>query len=166
MADDRWKPVRRYEEIYEVSDQGKVRRLALVLKHNLTYAGYDRAALSRNGITQHFAVHRLVLEAFVGPAPEGQQCNHKNGVRHDNRLENLEWCTPSENQLHSYRTLGRQPLRGEAHQNTKLKAKEVRLIRQAVQRKIPQRWLARWFNVHVVTIWDIIHGKTWGHLPI
>ena len=45
-------------------------------------------------------IHRLVLEAFVGPCPEGKECNHKNHERDDNELTNLEWVTRSENNKH------------------------------------------------------------------
>lgn len=53
--------------------------------------------LSRDGKARRFAVHRLVLDAFVGPCPEGLQACHGNNVKHDNRLANLRWDTHSEN---------------------------------------------------------------------
>ena len=50
-------------------------------------------------------IHRLVLDAFVGEKLKGMQCNHKNGIKTDNKLENLEWVTPSQNRKHAYHLL-------------------------------------------------------------
>ena len=70
--------------------------------------GYMYVGLGKNHKTHPKLVHRLVAETFI-PNPENKrEVNHKNGNRSDNRVENLEWCTRSENQIHSYRVLKRQ----------------------------------------------------------
>lgn len=85
---------------YEVSDHGRARGPSGELNQRLyeTRRGgpkYFQVYLPKP-IGRNYYVHRLVLEAFVGKAPKGQQCRHLNGTSTDNRLENLQWGTPSE----------------------------------------------------------------------
>jgi HNH endonuclease. len=81
-------------------------------KHVKGAHGYRIVALYRNGKATMKYVHRLVAEAFI-PNPDNKpQVNHLNGDITDNRAENLEWVTGSENQLHSYKLLGRMPSGG------------------------------------------------------
>ena len=93
---------------YTITDSGVVygrggRELAQYENTN----GYRQVNLVRaDGERRQFLVARLVLRAFT--KAEGVQANHKNGVRNDNRLENLEWVSASENARHAYRVLGRE----------------------------------------------------------
>ena len=94
-----WKAIPGYEGLYEVSDQGRVRSFRRVANGQLLRPGrmpqgHLSVALGR-GNSQ--CVHKLVLLAFVGPAPDKHECCHNNGNPADNRLENLRWGTRSEN---------------------------------------------------------------------
>lgn len=91
-------------------------------------SGYVFVALSpAPGRTVHVQLHRLVLEAFRGPCPEGMETRHLNGMKTDNRLPNLCWGTPVENTADRIRHGTH--ARGEAHANAKLTAELVRLMR-------------------------------------
>jgi len=94
-----WKVIPGYEGLYEVSDQGNVKTFrrganGRLLKPGRMPRGHLSVALGR-GNSQ--CVHKLVLLAFVGPAPDKHECCHNNGNPADNRLENLRWGTRSEN---------------------------------------------------------------------
>lgn len=106
-----WKDIKGYEGWYQVSNQGRVRSLDRTVyfkdgKRSRTYKGkilkykyhhgYQMVNLLKNKEINTVYVHKLVINAFI-PKVEGKTwTNHKNGIKSDNRVENLEWCTPSE----------------------------------------------------------------------
>lgn len=95
---EQWKPVVGYEGLYEVSNYGKVRSIKrdIILKP-YCYNGYLYVSLYKNGEVKCCRVHRIVAQAFI-PNPENKATvNHKNEVRDDNRVCNLEWNTYKEN---------------------------------------------------------------------
>lgn len=117
MNKETWKIVRGYEGLYEVSDLGRVRSLGRecnsknnskqrkkerILVQEITIHGYCRVRLfDIDGKAKHFPVHRLVMREFVGDSE--LQINHKNEIKTDNRLINLEYCTPKQNCNHGTR---------------------------------------------------------------
>lgn len=100
------KDVPGYEGRYQVSNRGDVRSADRILKTSQDRKGYLRVKLYGDQGHKTIKVHRIVAEAFI-PNPEGkEQINHKNGDKTDNRVENLEWATQSENQRHRFDVLG------------------------------------------------------------
>lgn len=96
-----WKDISGFDSRYQVSDLGNVRSLLSnkILKPSPTTWGHLQVSLSNPPIIRRkdLYVHRLVLEAFVGEAPDEFVCRHLNGNPSDNRLENLQWGTQTEN---------------------------------------------------------------------
>lgn len=127
-TEQKWRAIPGYEGRYEVSDRGEVRSIdrfipntrglsgfrglkGVVRKSFRHPAGYMYVALPGRGYAK---VHHLVLEAFVGPRPEGMVCCHANDIADDNRLENLRWDTPSSNSQDKVRN-GRDPNARKTH---------------------------------------------------
>jgi hypothetical protein len=114
---EQWRDIPGYVGRYQVSDLGRVRTLMdragkqrgtpLIFKPTLNKSGYVMFTLTLNGKPKRWLAHRLVLLAFCGPSP--LQGNHKNGIRSDNRVDNLEYCTAQENVRHAFDVLKRNP---------------------------------------------------------
>ena len=135
------------------------------LKQKYNRNGYLNIGLSDSKYKQIFKmVHRLVLETFVGPCPEGMQCCHNNNIRDDNRLENLRWDTPRNNEKDKLQhgTYGRF---GMQNVNNKLTELQVRIIKQLLKNKLLlQREIADIFNIKEITISNINTKRSWSWL--
>jgi hypothetical protein len=107
----------------------------------------------------HRRAHRLILEAFIGPCPEGLECRHLDGVRTNNRLLNLAWGTRLEN-AQDKREHGT-VLCGEQHPGAKLRRRDVTRIRARLAKGDRVKVLAREHHVCPRTIRMIRDGQTW-----
>ena len=102
---EEWKPIKGFENIYDISNLGNIYsyRKKQILKPQKHEHGYLRIGLQKKNRedVHYFYVHRLVAEAFILNLDQKPQVNHKNGIKDDNRVENLEWVTNSENVRHA-----------------------------------------------------------------
>jgi len=172
MSDEIWKEVVGFPG-YEVSNLGNIRsylylrnrRIAQTprpVKAGLDTDGYKQLSLSRDGIQYVRKVHRLVLDAFVGEKPNDQMvCAHGNGVRTDNRLENLRWATCLEN--HNDRRSHGSDFAGTRNPACKLKPEDVIAIRKDTR---PLNQIAKDYGVHWGHIGHIKRGRVWKHIPM
>lgn len=103
MPKEIWKPVKDFEELYEVSNLGRVRSLRrnIIMKTRIRDDGYVACTLSNERKVQGKLVHRLVAEAFIPNHKNKPEVNHIDGNKENNNVKNLQWVTPSENQMHS-----------------------------------------------------------------
>jgi len=125
--------------------------------------GHLVVSLCQNGKCYQRLVHRLVLEAFVGPCPPGMECCHYNGNSADNRLENLRWDTRSNNQKD--RWIHGTSNRGEKHGQAKLNALQVRIIKHLLKTKeFSLREIGKIFGVSDGAVSDNNTGKNWKHI--
>lgn len=158
---EEWRPVSGWPD-YFVSDQGRVRgRSGRYLKPWPNGTGYVQVALTHCGRRRAVTVHRLVLETFVGDG-QGLQGAHRNGDPTDNRLSNLVWATPAENNRHK-RGHGTHR-QGEAVNFARLTEAAVRDIRSRVAAGETQRALAEEYGVHFATVSALVLRKSWRHV--
>lgn len=153
---------------YQVSDLGRVMGKRGRVLRPTPVGGYPRVTLfrTRHGRQERWTVgvHRLVLGAFVGPAPASQpEGAHLNGVRTDNRLVNLAWASVQENSDHKDVHGTRPVFRGEANPFARLRADDVRGIRELRAAGVSQYGVARTYGVSRSAVADIDAGRTWGH---
>lgn len=173
---EEWRPVRGFERDYEVSNLGRGRRLTpsktvrnthpgRILTAHKARHGYVRFAFAVAGKKHYVAVHRAVWEAFVAPIPPALQINHKNGVKDDNRLENLDCVTQSENVKWNYRVLGvaapNNPQRGEKNGRAKLKEADLPRVFQLRAEGRSQQAIADLLGVSQTSVSRVLLGKSW-----
>lgn len=166
-----WRPVPGYEELYDVSTEGRVRRASTsritpagyILNPRTSWDGYLQLGLYRRSRYQHFKVHRLVALAFLGPPPfRPAHVAHGDGNQRNNRLSNLRWATPTENEADKRRhgrVRGAAP--GEDHPGAKLTVALVQQMRRAVAAGAHFRRVADCTGVPARTAYEAIYGRTW-----
>lgn len=169
------KPIKGFESLYEITDKGEIislprekptptskyiskMKISKGYKNKKGYLVFDFRYVGGRCIP----VHRLVAEAFI-PNPENKpQINHINGIKTDNRVENLEWCTNGENQKHAFANGLQKGSFG--HPNSKLKYDDVIYIKNNYHKGIRgsgMRFLAKKFDVSVKTIQQILDGRSY-----
>ena len=111
-----WKPIKGYEDIYEISNFGrckskkrKTKTISIfkdrILTPKLSSNGYFRYGLSKNGVVKSHLIHRLVAIHFIDNKENKPYINHIDGNKKNNNVFNLEWVTQSENLIHNFRVL-------------------------------------------------------------
>jgi len=179
MIQEIWTRIPGYPD-YRISILGRIKRIRIAhnnqrwkaghIKKLKTQGRYLNTSLHKGIAHKQDYVHRLVLLSFVGQCPPSCECNHKDGNKLNNRLDNLEWTTHSKNELHAYKNglkkgIGCPGRIGELHPLHKLKNGEVWLIKKILaSKRIAQIKIAEMFKVSQPAISKINIGKRWPHI--
>jgi hypothetical protein len=166
-----WRPVVGFETSYEVSDAGRVRGLARLdsigrplparlMKISVNADGYLVVNLCKGGKAKLNYVHRLLLEAFVGPCPAGMEGLHGDDDKSNCTLTNLRWGTRFENCAD--KVVNDKHTRGESNGRSMLTLKDVQTIRKKLTRSVRPETIAREYGVSAGAIYDIKAGRTWA----
>jgi len=168
-----------YEGLYEIDTSGEVHsiRSRKLLKKSLggegytkgqgfkIGKGYEKVHLYNAEGMKAYLVHRLVALVFCNNPHNYPQVNHINGMKTDNRAENLEWCDAKGNMRHAREILGFSVV-GEDHPNARMTEKEVKLIHhfKKCNPEVSHETLAEAFKVSPSHIKNILSGHRWAHL--
>jgi HNH endonuclease/NUMOD4 motif len=182
MNTERWVPVVGYELVYEVSDEGRVRRQPGYVKSPRAASGwrlkkggelkpavirgYQSVNLCKDGHATGRKVHILVADAFIGLRPFGKTVNHKDGKKSNNRPDNLEYVSIAENNQHAYDVCGKRYKmpRGEKNHYAKLVDVEVIEIRRLRNSGLRLRVIAEQFGICIQSVANIAKRKSWTHI--
>lgn len=163
-----WKTIPAFGGRYEASETGEIRHS---LNKNIRKArknkyGYLQLNFSRNdgtGKSDTILVHRLIALTFLPNPNNLPEVNHIDGDKTNNNINNLEWCSISDNQKHAFKLGLQQTYKGEAHVKAKLTNEQAKQIRQLYIAGISQQKIADCFNVSQRTISKIIRGERYGN---
>lgn len=152
-------------DVYEAHPDGRIRRIGgnEVKPYISRRNGYAQCSTSIRGKTGTIRWHKLVALAFLGPRPDGMQINHKDGCKTNNRAENLEYCTQSQNMKHAYATGLEVPLRGEERKHSKLTTAVVLRIIE-LEGTATHSKIAAQFGTTRKNVAAIYSGFSWSHV--
>ncbi len=178
LLTEEWRDICYYEGLYQVSNLGRVKRLdglvgmyykrkngtfyreqfkkgGMVAINSHHFSKYCTVMLCKNGKAVRYSIHKIVLETFVGPCPEGMECSHKDDVKSNNRISNLEWNTHIENC--KTRKQNGHGSEGTKNGMSKLSEKQIEeIIKLNNSKKYTQKQIASKYNISHKYIWGLV----------
>ena len=172
-----WKDIVGFDGQYQISNNGRYKSVerevvlkdgrvrvfkSKILKPFISKSGYPTATLSISGKNIKRSVHRLVAETFIENSFNKSDVNHIDGNKENNKVENLEWVSHSENLYHFHKLSDSNS--GERNNLSKLKDDDIPVIREMHADGISSKRISELFKVDYKTIWRIVTHQTWKNV--
>ena len=176
---EEWRDIPNFEGYYQASNLGNIRSVRRTVKHkdgkvtvfkgkvlkpSPNIKGYPTVYLSKNCKKYTTAVHRLVALTFIKNVESYSQINHINGIKTDNRVENLEWCNNQQNCAHAHREGFVNSAKGERVGTSKLKRHEVLFIIDSYPNQFSAKEICALFGISKGEPSRIRRGGGWKHM--
>jgi len=160
-----WKDIDGYGGKYQISSEGFVRntKSGRTLKPSSDTKGYTRVNLHKEGKLKTNKLHRLVAIYFLQNKEDLSQVNHINGIKDDNRVENLEWCDQNHNMRHAY-SLELKDTKGVKNGRSSISEEDVYRIRTLLNTDLTQIEIAEIIGTSKHIVSNIKNKRTWNHL--
>lgn len=159
-----WKDIKDYEGLYQVSNLGRIKSLGRYMKNHskkqwieekiltpqLNQGGYMVVGLCKNGKRKVHRIHRIIAEAFIPNSENKPYINHINGIKTDNTITNLEWCTNSENVQHGWDTglhVVTDKLRQVGYKHSKLYFNPKKQRKKVIQYDLNNNFIKEWNSI-------------------
>lgn len=174
---EQWFPISFIDEPYEISDLLRIKKLPRITRNKqssfmtkeriispwIAKTNYYSIKIKTNGKNKSFLLHRIIALCFIPNKENKPYINHINGIKTDNRIENLEWCTASENVKHALKNGLLISFKGENHSCSKLTEKQVLEIRK-LKGTMTQNKIGELFGVKYQIIGSILRNENWKHI--
>lgn len=163
-----WKDIEGYNGKYQISNMSNVRRIGYLgsiykLDCGIANNGYKRVSLRIGNKIKYFNIHRLVAVSFIPNIKNEKWINHKNGIKTDNSIENLEWCSPSYNLKHARDNGLNKGVFGISSHSCKLSEEDVLWIRENFN-NVGYLEITKKYKIANTTVYAIINRKKWKHI--
>jgi len=166
---ERWKIIPGFP-MYAASDHGRVWSLHRNIERapQIDKNGYMRVSLHHNKKEEKIGVHRLVLLAFAGEPPAGFECHHKNGIKSDNRLENISWVSRKNHYRNGSELMAVHGYTGNvgvSNPNATMTESDVKRILGMRADGASYKEICKTVGVGAGAVYCILSGRTWKHVP-